>query len=310
MACRRPIDTPVADPVAAFARELEYGRQDPDGERRPVWGVPLRRHRQLGHRRPDVASIGASPSTPSRSASARPDIRSCPMPRLVAREFATRHSELLVSAEDLMQYLPKLIEHGDAPVAEASNIPIYLLSREAAKSVKMVLTGEGSDELLGGYPKHSAERFAGLYQRLVPACLHRAAVEPLISLLPYRLPAHQDHDLLDRPARSARAAAALAGRALLGRARPAAGRRRASARRPIGGRSSGTRGARPAADALFRSDILAARQSAGARRSDHHGRLHRGPDALHGYRGLPLWQRGCRTAGGSGVSRRNTSCAA
>ena len=83
------------------------------------------------------------------------------MPRLVAREFATRHSELLVSAEDLMQYLPKLIEHGDAPVAEASNIPIYLLSREAAKSVKMVLTGEGSDELLGGYPKHSAERFAG-----------------------------------------------------------------------------------------------------------------------------------------------------
>jgi asparagine synthase (glutamine-hydrolysing) len=50
--------------------------------------------------------------------------------RLVARQFATRHTELLVSADDLMQHLPKLIEHGDAPVAEASNIPIYLVSRK------------------------------------------------------------------------------------------------------------------------------------------------------------------------------------
>jgi asparagine synthase (glutamine-hydrolysing) len=53
-------------------------------------------------------------------------------------------------------------------------------------SVKMVLTGEGSDQLLGGYPKHSAERFAGLYQGLVPVCLHRAAVKPLMNLLPHR----------------------------------------------------------------------------------------------------------------------------
>ena len=143
-----------------------------------------------------------------------------------------------------MQYLPKLIDHGDAPVAEASNIPIYLLSREAAKSVKMVLTGEGSDELLGGYPKHSAERFAGLYQGLVPACLHRAAVEPLVESPALPLPAHQDHDLLDRPARSARAAAALAGRAFLGRARSVAGAGRSPAHRPTGGRSSGARGAR------------------------------------------------------------------
>jgi asparagine synthase (glutamine-hydrolysing) len=106
--------------------------------------------------------------------------------RMVAQQFRTHHTELLVSAEDLMQHLPKLIDHGDAPVGEASNIPIYLLSREAAKSVKMVLTGEGSDELLGGYPKHSAERFVALYQGLVPAFVHRAVVEPLINLLPYK----------------------------------------------------------------------------------------------------------------------------
>jgi asparagine synthase (glutamine-hydrolysing) len=50
----------------------------------------------------------------------------------------------------------------------------------------MVLTGEGSDELLAGYPKYSAERFTSAYQRLVPGWLHRHAVEPLVGLLPYR----------------------------------------------------------------------------------------------------------------------------
>ena len=55
---------------------------------------------------------------------------------VIANQFGTRHTELLVSADDLMQHLPTLIDHGDAPVAEASNIPIYLISKEAAKSVK------------------------------------------------------------------------------------------------------------------------------------------------------------------------------
>jgi asparagine synthase (glutamine-hydrolysing) len=108
-----------------------------------------------------------------------------PYARMIAQQFRTRHTELVVSADDLMQHLPTLIHHGDAPVAEASNIPIYLISKEAARSVKMVLTGEGSDELLGGYPKHSAERFAALYRSLVPAALHRLVIEPLVRLLPY-----------------------------------------------------------------------------------------------------------------------------
>ncbi|HXE15866.1 MAG TPA: asparagine synthase (glutamine-hydrolyzing) [Stellaceae bacterium] len=104
----------------------------------------------------------------------------------IARQFGTNHTELTIAADDLMQHLPTLIDHQDAPVAEASNIPIYLISREAAKSVKMVLTGEGSDELLGGYPKHAAERYAAIYQRLVPACAHDRVVAPLINVLPYR----------------------------------------------------------------------------------------------------------------------------
>ncbi|MGH6886721.1 MAG: asparagine synthase-related protein, partial [Geminicoccales bacterium] len=69
-------------------------------------------------------------------------------------------------------------------MSEPSDIPIYLLAREAARSVKMVLTGEGSDEILGGYPKHLAERFAQGYQ-LLPGCLRHRLIEPLTHALPY-----------------------------------------------------------------------------------------------------------------------------
>ena len=50
----------------------------------------------------------------------------------------------------------------------------------------MVLTGEGSDELLGGYPKHVAESWMNLYQNFVPAIVHDHLVRPLIGALPYQ----------------------------------------------------------------------------------------------------------------------------
>jgi asparagine synthase (glutamine-hydrolysing) len=99
--------------------------------------------------------------------------------------FRTEHHELYVSQDHLMQHLPNLVRFRDAPVAEPSDIPIYLLSKEAGRSVKMVLTGEGSDEFLGGYPKHVFERYAKTYQEF-PRFLRLGLVQPLISMLPYR----------------------------------------------------------------------------------------------------------------------------
>jgi asparagine synthase (glutamine-hydrolysing) len=102
----------------------------------------------------------------------------------IARQFETDHHELEVSVDQVIELLPDLVRFRDAPVAEPSDIPIYLLAKEARKSVKMVLTGEGSDEILGGYPKHVYEHFAKPYQYL-PAWLRRGVVEPGISALPY-----------------------------------------------------------------------------------------------------------------------------
>ncbi|MGA7538171.1 MAG: asparagine synthase (glutamine-hydrolyzing) [Steroidobacteraceae bacterium] len=103
--------------------------------------------------------------------------------RTIATQFHTDHHEMTVSQEHLMEHLPALVRYRDAPVAEPSDIPIYLLAREARRTVKMVLTGEGSDEFLGGYPKHVLERYVGAYQR-VPAPV-RGLLEPLCRSLPY-----------------------------------------------------------------------------------------------------------------------------
>ncbi len=105
--------------------------------------------------------------------------------KTIADLFRTEHHELAVSEDHLMNHLPALVRFRDAPVAEPSDIPIYLLSLEAAKSVKMVLTGEGSDEFLGGYPKHAFERYASMYQRL-PRLLRTGLIAPLVDSLPYR----------------------------------------------------------------------------------------------------------------------------
>lgn len=105
--------------------------------------------------------------------------------KTISEQFKTDHHELTISQDHLMDELPALIRFRDAPVSEASDIPIYLLSREARKTVKMVLTGEGSDEFLGGYPKHVFERYAHSYQ-LFPAFLRNALFEPIINALPYK----------------------------------------------------------------------------------------------------------------------------
>ncbi|MGK7911436.1 MAG: asparagine synthase (glutamine-hydrolyzing) [Synechococcus sp.] len=104
---------------------------------------------------------------------------------VIAQQFKTDHHELVVSQDDLMDLLPAMVESRDAPVSEPSDIPLYLLSKEAEKNVKVVLTGEGSDELLGGYPKHVYERYADRYQ-LVPRWLRSGLFEPLVESLPYR----------------------------------------------------------------------------------------------------------------------------
>jgi asparagine synthase (glutamine-hydrolysing) len=105
--------------------------------------------------------------------------------RVIAGRFNTIHNELFVEPRPFMDHWAAAVMRRGAPVSEASDIPIFMLSEMASRSVKMVLTGEGADELMGGYPKHQAERWIGLYQWLMPHMLHERLIYPLVRALPY-----------------------------------------------------------------------------------------------------------------------------
>jgi asparagine synthase (glutamine-hydrolysing) len=74
--------------------------------------------------------------------------------RLVAKTFKTNHHEIVVSPEDFFTALPKLVWHEDEPLAHPSSVALYFVSHLASQHVKVVLTGEGSDELLAGYGRY------------------------------------------------------------------------------------------------------------------------------------------------------------
>lgn len=74
--------------------------------------------------------------------------------RLVANAFKTDHHEIVVSPEQFFAQLPSLVYQEDEPIAHPSSVPLYFVSKLAADHVKVVLTGEGSDELMAGYNKY------------------------------------------------------------------------------------------------------------------------------------------------------------
>lgn len=68
-----------------------------------------------------------------------------------ARVLDLEHKTVIVSMEDVIETLPKIVTHLADPVADPALVPLYFVAQEAAKDVKVVLSGEGADELFGGY---------------------------------------------------------------------------------------------------------------------------------------------------------------
>ena len=104
--------------------------------------------------------------------------------REVAKSIGAEHHEVVLSAENLIASIPKLVWHEDKPIRNPSSVALYHVAELARERVKVVLTGEGSDELYAGYSRYWATLFnlkwGSLYEKMVPHWLREKCVRPLL----------------------------------------------------------------------------------------------------------------------------------
>jgi asparagine synthase (glutamine-hydrolysing) len=110
--------------------------------------------------------------------------------RQVARAVKADAHEIVIDDQDFFGALPRLVWHEDEPIAHPSSVPLYFVSQLARSRVKVVLTGEGSDELLGGYGKYSRALInwrAGTLWSLAPDPIRTFVADTLVPRLPRRV---------------------------------------------------------------------------------------------------------------------------
>lgn len=106
-----------------------------------------------------------------------------PAAREVASHFGTEHTEEVVTA-DVADLFPKLAFHYDEPFADSSAIPTFLVSQIAARRVKVVLSGDGGDEALGGYSRYAHDLKEARIRNAVPAWMRGGWLAALASAWP------------------------------------------------------------------------------------------------------------------------------
>ena len=111
--------------------------------------------------------------------------------REVARSIGAVSHEIVIDDQDFFGALPKLVWHEDEPIAHPSSVPLYFVSALARQHVTVVLTGEGSDELLAGYGKYPRVawnwRAGTVYERMLPAAVRESIARGIVPMLPRKL---------------------------------------------------------------------------------------------------------------------------
>lgn len=126
-----------------------------------------------------------------------------PYARSVAEHLRSKHHEVHLSRDEFFQTLPRLIWHEDEPVVWPSSVSLYFVARLARERVTVVLTGEGSDETLGGYTRYAwtllNTRMDRVYRTMTPGSLRRMLRERLVgSRLSGALKRKLEHTFLGR----------------------------------------------------------------------------------------------------------------
>ena len=92
----------------------------------------------------------------------------------LSKEIGVEHHTHLISSEEFWDAVPTVQYHMDQPLADPSCVALYFVSRLASRYVKVVLSGEGADELFGGYTCYNDPRVFKVYQKIVPHFLRKA----------------------------------------------------------------------------------------------------------------------------------------
>jgi asparagine synthase (glutamine-hydrolysing) len=109
-----------------------------------------------------------------------------PAARAVANQLGCAHHEVMCRPEDL-RWLPQIIWHSDEPLGDPITLPTFLLARLARQHVKVVLTGEGADEILAGYLFHRVLDLTHRLRAVLPSWALSHVAAPLVRRLPVRL---------------------------------------------------------------------------------------------------------------------------
>ncbi|HEV3011188.1 MAG TPA: asparagine synthase (glutamine-hydrolyzing) [Burkholderiales bacterium] len=159
--------TPGDEPIAAFTEKLDEAVR----QRLPA-GVLLSGGLDSAmlvalaskHQKVKTFSAGFADDTASELAPAA----------RVAKQFGTDHHEIVLSPRDVIARLPQAVAQRDAPVSRPADVALHFIAAEVARHGGAVLTGDGADEVLGGYRRHVAERY-GWGFRSMPTLLMLAA---------------------------------------------------------------------------------------------------------------------------------------
>ncbi|MCA0353369.1 MAG: asparagine synthase (glutamine-hydrolyzing) [Chloroflexi bacterium] len=105
-----------------------------------------------------------------------------PYARIVAERFRTDHHEIIMNP-DAQATVDAMVKYFDEPFADSSSVAVYAVSELARQHVKVALSGDGGDEVFGGYATYQADKIAALYRRL-PQAIGGGLVPNLVNMLP------------------------------------------------------------------------------------------------------------------------------
>ena len=100
--------------------------------------------------------------------------------RQIAGHVHSDHHEYILDYTEILEQIDSIILNYDEPFADSSCIPTWYLSKKTSEHVKVALTGDGADEVFGGYNKYLIHSYGNIYDKIVPGFIREKAVKPLI----------------------------------------------------------------------------------------------------------------------------------